>query len=97
MTKTSSQYVAWQPQAPKLRISSLSRGSYRRWHFAAAYILPGASVEGFWGALLVAAVVAVLNALLPPLVAALGSPSRSSWAFSWSSAPTREFFCSPTA
>ena len=41
---------------------------------AAAYIVPGAEVEGFWGALLVALVVAVLNAILPPLIAALRLP-----------------------
>jgi uncharacterized membrane protein YvlD (DUF360 family) len=68
--------LAWQPQAPKLRlgrvivswiISALAL-------VAAAEILPGASVEGFWGALLVAAVVAVLNALIPPVLAALRLP-----------------------
>jgi uncharacterized membrane protein YvlD (DUF360 family) len=41
---------------------------------AAAYVVPGAEVEGFWGALLVALVVAVLNAILPPLIAALRLP-----------------------
>jgi uncharacterized membrane protein YvlD (DUF360 family) len=41
---------------------------------AAAAIVPGASIEGFWGALLVAAVVALLNAVLPPLIAALRLP-----------------------
>jgi uncharacterized membrane protein YvlD (DUF360 family) len=41
---------------------------------AAAAILPGAHIEGFWGALVVAAIVAVLNALLPPLIAALRLP-----------------------
>ena len=70
------QALAWQPEAPKLRlgrllvswvVSALSL-------LAAAKILPGASIEGFWGALLVAAVVAVLNAFLPPLLAALRLP-----------------------
>ncbi len=70
------QTLAWEPQAPKLRpgrlvvswvISALAL-------VAAAAIVPGASVEGFWGALLVAAVVAILNALLPPLIAALRLP-----------------------
>jgi len=41
---------------------------------AAAYIVPGAEVEGFWGAVVVALVVAVLNAILPPLIAALRLP-----------------------
>jgi uncharacterized membrane protein YvlD (DUF360 family) len=68
--------LAWKPQAPKLRFGRLLAG----WIvaalalLAAAAIVPGASVEGFWGALLVAAVVAALNAVLPPLVAALRLP-----------------------
>jgi uncharacterized membrane protein YvlD (DUF360 family) len=76
MTERTSRPLAWQPQAPKLRVSRLLVS----WLvsalalLAAAYIVPGASVEGFWGALLVAAVVAVLNAVLPPLVAALRLP-----------------------
>ena len=40
----------------------------------AAWIVPGASVNDFGGALLAAAVIAVLNAVLPPLVAALRLP-----------------------
>ena len=40
----------------------------------AAGIVPGAHVNNFWSALLVVAVIAVLNALLPPLVAALRLP-----------------------
>ncbi len=40
----------------------------------AAWIVPGASVNDFWGALLATAVIAVLNAVLPPLVAALRLP-----------------------
>jgi uncharacterized membrane protein YvlD (DUF360 family) len=68
--------LAWKPQAPKLRLGRLLVG----WIVSAlalllaAAIIPGASVEGFWGALLVAAVVAALNAVLPPLVAALRLP-----------------------
>src|SRR4051794_6913271 len=41
---------------------------------AAAWLVPGASIEGFWGALLVSAIVAGLNAVLPPLLAALKLP-----------------------
>src|SRR4029079_1808682 len=41
---------------------------------AAAWIVPGASIEGFWGALVVSAIVAALNAVLPPLLAALRLP-----------------------
>ncbi|MFL5929300.1 MAG: phage holin family protein, partial [Gaiellaceae bacterium] len=66
----------WQPAKPKLRpvrlivawlVSSLAL-------LAAAGILPHVSVDGFGGALLVAAFIAVLNALLPPMVAALRLP-----------------------
>jgi uncharacterized membrane protein YvlD (DUF360 family) len=41
---------------------------------AAAWIVPGAHVTSFGGALIAAAVIAVLNALLPPLIAALRLP-----------------------
>ena len=40
----------------------------------AAWVVPGASVNDFRGALLAAAVIAILNAVLPPLVAALRLP-----------------------
>ena len=40
----------------------------------AAGLLPGVSIESFWGALLVAAVVAALNAVIPPVLAALRLP-----------------------
>ena len=40
----------------------------------AAELVPGAHVTDFWNALAAAAVIAVLNALLPPLVAALRLP-----------------------
>lgn len=42
--------------------------------FVAAAILPGVRVDGLGGALLAAAVVAVLNAIVPPIVAALRLP-----------------------
>jgi len=68
--------LAWEPEFPKIRparliaawlVSALSL-------LAAAALVPGASIEGFWGALLVSVVVAVLNAVLPPLIAALRLP-----------------------
>ena len=40
----------------------------------AAWIVPGAHVNGFWAALLVAAVIAALNAILPPIIAAIRLP-----------------------
>ena len=39
-----------------------------------AALLPGVDIDGFWGALLVAAVVAALNAVIPPVLAALRLP-----------------------
>ena len=68
--------LSWRPERPHIRpgrllvawlVSALAL-------LAAAYIVPGAEVEGFWGALIVALVVAVLNAILPPLIAALRLP-----------------------
>jgi uncharacterized membrane protein YvlD (DUF360 family) len=41
---------------------------------AAASVVPGASVKDIWGALAAAAVIAVLNAILPPIVAAVRLP-----------------------
>ncbi|MGN6379979.1 MAG: phage holin family protein [Gaiellales bacterium] len=40
----------------------------------AAWVLPGVSSTNFWGAFLVAALVAILNAILPPMIAALRLP-----------------------
>ena len=40
----------------------------------AAGIVPGAEVRSFGGAVVVAAIVAVLNALLPPVIAAMRLP-----------------------
>jgi uncharacterized membrane protein YvlD (DUF360 family) len=42
--------------------------------FVAAWLLPGIGVEGFWGAALASALIAILNAALPPVVAALRLP-----------------------
>jgi uncharacterized membrane protein YvlD (DUF360 family) len=66
----------WQPQRPKLRALRL----LAVWLIdalallLAAGIVPGADIRGFGGAIIVSAIVAVLNALLPPLVAALRLP-----------------------
>jgi uncharacterized membrane protein YvlD (DUF360 family) len=66
----------WHAERPRIRVFRL----LANWVVSAAallaatYAIPGAEVEGFWGALLVAAVVAILNAILPPLIAALRLP-----------------------
>ena len=67
---------AWRPARPKFRPPALVLA----WILsaaallAAAWIVPGVHVNGFWGALAATAVIAVLNALLPPIVAALRLP-----------------------
>ena len=67
----------WRPQAPRLRpvrlvaawlVSALAL-------ICAAQVLPGVAIDGFWGAVAVAAAIALLNAFLPPLVAALRLPA----------------------
>jgi uncharacterized membrane protein YvlD (DUF360 family) len=42
--------------------------------FAAAGLIPGVEVHGFWGALIAALLIAVINAVVPPLLAALPIP-----------------------
>ncbi|MGZ8707960.1 MAG: phage holin family protein, partial [Gaiellaceae bacterium] len=68
--------VTWQPERPKFKplrlLLSWLVTAASLW--VAAAILPGVDIEGTGGAFLVAAVVAVLNALLPPLLAALRLP-----------------------
>ena len=68
--------VAWQPERPRYRplrlLLSWALTAVSLW--AAAAILPGVDIEEHGGALAVAAAVAVLNALLPPLLAALRLP-----------------------
>jgi uncharacterized membrane protein YvlD (DUF360 family) len=68
--------LVWQPERPRLRpfrllvawlISAIGI-------LVAASLVPGAEVRGFGGAVVVAAVVAVLNAVLPPVIAALRLP-----------------------
>jgi uncharacterized membrane protein YvlD (DUF360 family) len=68
--------VGWNPEAPKLRPARVlaSWVTSALALLAAASIVPGAHIESFWGALLVAAVVAVLNAILPPVIASLRLP-----------------------
>ena len=68
--------VQWSPKAPRFRLVRVLVS----WLVAtvallvAAAIVPGVSVHGFGGALAAAALIAILNAVLPPLVAALRLP-----------------------
>jgi uncharacterized membrane protein YvlD (DUF360 family) len=68
--------TAWQPEFPRVHpvrlvaawlVSALAL-------LLAAGIVPGADINNFVGAVFIAAIVAVLNAILPPIVAALRLP-----------------------
>ena len=66
----------WRPSRPRLALTGLAVS----WFIGAiallvaAFIVPGASTKDFGAVVATAAVVAVLNAVLPPLVAALRLP-----------------------
>jgi uncharacterized membrane protein YvlD (DUF360 family) len=67
---------AWKPERPRftlfgLLVSWLATGVAL---MVAAGLLPGVSIDSFWGALLVAAIAAALNAVIPPVLAALRLP-----------------------
>ena len=68
--------TAWQPETPRLHpvrllaawiISALAL-------LVAAGLVGGAEVRGFGGAVVVAALVAIVNAIVPPILAALRLP-----------------------
>jgi uncharacterized membrane protein YvlD (DUF360 family) len=67
---------AWRPERPRLRPARLALS----WILSAAtllvasWIVPGVDVNGVGGAFLVAALIAVLNAALPPVIAGLRLP-----------------------
>jgi uncharacterized membrane protein YvlD (DUF360 family) len=76
MTEPSYGQSVWRPERPRLRffpllVSWLATGVAL---MVAAGILPGVDIKSFLGALLVAAVIAALNAVIPPLLAALRLP-----------------------
>ena len=66
----------WTPGRPRIR----PRRLLLQWVtsalalYIAAILVPGVKIEGFVGAFVAAALIAVLNALLPPLIAALRLP-----------------------
>ena len=68
--------VAWEPQRPRFKpirlLLSWIVTAVALW--VAAAIVPGVAIEGRGTALAVAAVIAALNAVLPPLLAALRLP-----------------------
>ena len=67
---------SWQPERPRLKLFPLIVSWFATGIalVVAAWILPGVEIETFWGALVVAAIVAVLNAVIPPVLAALRLP-----------------------
>jgi uncharacterized membrane protein YvlD (DUF360 family) len=76
MSMTTDPDMRWHPERPQLRplrlvlswvISAVSL-------LFAALVVPNVSVSGFWGALLIAALIAILNALVPPVIASLRLP-----------------------
>jgi uncharacterized membrane protein YvlD (DUF360 family) len=68
--------VAWHPDRPKFKPTRIAIS----WVFTAialyvaAGLLPGVDIAKFWDALVVAVVVALVNAILPPVLAALRLP-----------------------
>jgi uncharacterized membrane protein YvlD (DUF360 family) len=71
------QATAWRPERPRWRlfplvVSWVATGVAL---MVAAGLLPGVSIDGFWGALLVAVIAAALNAVIPPVLAALRLPA----------------------
>src|SRR5215203_5198218 len=75
-TSSYGEQVTWQPASPRLRPVRLVIG----WIVAAAavavaaWLLPGVELERSGAAFMVAAAIAVLNAVLPPVIAALRLP-----------------------
>ena len=73
---TYGQSTAWQPERPRWRLFPLLVSWFATGValMVAAGILPGVHIDDFWGALLIAAIVAALNAVIPPVLAALRLP-----------------------
>ena len=73
----------WEPVAPRLRplrlLIAWMISAAAVW--VAAAIVPGAHLDGYGAAFAVAAVIAVINALLPPVIAALRLPWTLAFGF----------------
>jgi uncharacterized membrane protein YvlD (DUF360 family) len=68
--------VLWEPARPRFRLTHLLVAGFTSAVslLVAAAIVPGVAVSDFWAAIAVAIIVAALNAILPPLLAALRLP-----------------------
>ena len=70
------QPTEWKPERPELRPLNL----FYSWLVTAAalmlaaWILPGVHIDNFFGAIVIAAIISVLNAIVPPVLAALRLP-----------------------
>ncbi len=66
----------WQPERPQLKLFPLLVSWFATGValMVASWLLPGVDIGSFWGALVVAAIVAALNAIIPPVLAALRLP-----------------------
>ena len=76
MTADYADALTWHPERPRFKATRLLLSwllTAAALYFAAA-ILPGVDVDTFGGSLLMALVIAALNAVLPPLLAALRLP-----------------------
>ena len=74
--QTYGQSTAWQPERPQFKVfplvvSWIATGAAL---MVASWVLSGVDIENFLGALVVAAIVAALNAVIPPVLAALRLP-----------------------
>jgi uncharacterized membrane protein YvlD (DUF360 family) len=68
--------TSWKPERPRLQlipllVSLIATGVAL---MVAAWLLPGVDIQSFGGALVVAVIVAALNAVIPPVLAALRLP-----------------------
>jgi uncharacterized membrane protein YvlD (DUF360 family) len=70
------QPVEWKPARPRFRPLRVLLAAFTAAAslLVAAWLVPGVEADTFWGALAVALLVAVLNAVLPPVIAALRLP-----------------------
>ena len=68
--------ISWQPERTRLKVFPLLVSWFATGValMVASWALPGVDVVSFWGALVVAVIVAALNAVIPPVLAALRLP-----------------------